>query len=201
MKNGTCNTNTSSMHIKSWTPLENLRLTDFLIGLLCFSISLFKLLLQCLKLLNTSQPLYIQSSRKFKDFSRTYTEIQVFFKEKWNSRTFQAPQIKFKDFSGLCKPWWIADTRGRFLLKTTPQIIYWQITVSRMHDKVYIFQHVSFKAIPVHFSIQGNHPTFLFVDCCFDITLHKHSIIIANTCALDNLSLDDKTIVVNYKQV
>ena len=49
------------------------------------------------------------------------------------------------------------------------------------------------------FSIQGNHPAFLFVECCFDIyTLNKHSIMIANTS--DDLGLDDKT-VVSYKQV
>ena len=68
-----------------------------------------------------------------------------------------------------------------------------------MHDRVYIFQHVFCKAIPVRFSIQGNHPVFSFVDCCFDITLNKYSIMITNTCALDNLSLDDKTVAVNYK--
>ena len=44
--------------------------------------------------------------------------------------------------------------------------------------------------------LQGNHPAFLFVDCCFDITLNKHSITIANN--LDNLSLDNKTVVVSY---
>ena len=40
-----------------------------------------------------------------------------------------------------------------------------------MHDKVYIFRHVFFKATSVYFSIQGNHPAFLCVDCCFDITI------------------------------
>ena len=52
------------------------------------------------------------------------------------------------------------DTRGQFLSKTRPQIIYWQITVSRMYDRAFIFRHVFFKAIPVCFSIQGNHPAF-----------------------------------------
>ena len=36
------------------------------------------------------------------------------------------------------------DTRGQFLSKTRPQIIYCQITDSRMHDRVYIFSLVSF---------------------------------------------------------
>lgn len=40
-----------------------------------------------------------------KDFSRTYTQIQGLFKEKWNSRTFQGLPLKFKDFSRLCEPW------------------------------------------------------------------------------------------------
>ena len=62
-----------------------------------------------------------------------------------------------------------------------------------MHDRVYIFRDVFLKAIPVCFSIQGNHPAFLFVNCCFDITLNKHSITISNTW--DDLSLDDKTVV------
>ena len=48
------------------------------------------------------------------------------------------------------------------------------------------------------FSIQGNHPAFLFVKCCFDITLNKHSIMITNTS--DDLNLDDKTVVVSYKK-
>ena len=61
-----------------------------------------------------------------------------------------------------------------------------------MHNKVH-------PSILVHFSIQGNHPVFLFVDCCFDITLNKHSNMIANT--LDELSLDDNTVIVSYKQV
>ncbi len=72
-------------------------------------------LLQCLKLLYTGKdqslckailfrPHYIQSWRKFKDFSRTCTQIQGLFKEKWNSRTFQGLPLKFKDFSRLCKP-------------------------------------------------------------------------------------------------
>ena len=39
----------------------------------------------------------------------------------------------------------------------------------------------------------------LFGDCCFDITLNKHSIMITNTG--DDLSLDNKTVVVSYKQV
>ena len=53
--------------------------------------------------------------------------------------------------------------------------------------------------ILVCFSIQENHPVFLFVECCFDIyTLKKHSIMITNTS--DDLSLDDKT-VVSYKPV
>ena len=56
------------------------------------------------------------------------------------------------------------DTRGQFLSKTRPQIIYWQITVSRMYDRVFIFRHVFFKAIPVCFSIQGNHPAFCLVN-------------------------------------
>ena len=73
----TCNTNTSSTRIKSWTPLENLHLTDFLIGLLCFPISLYKLLLQCLQLLSTPPH---SKFKKNKDFSRTYTEIQGLFK-------------------------------------------------------------------------------------------------------------------------
>ena len=99
------------------------------------------------------------------------------------------------------KPMWFEslDTRGQFLSKTRPQIIYWQITVSRMHDRVYIFRQVFLKAIVVCFSVQGNHLTFLFVDCCFDITLNKHRFMITNTW--DDLSLDDKTVVVGYKQV
>ena len=39
----------------------------------------------------------------------------------------------------------------------------------------------------------------LFGDCCFDTTLNKHSIMITNTG--DDLSLDNKTVVVSYKQV
>ena len=68
-----------------------------------------------------------------------------------------------------------------------------------MHDRVYIFRHVFFKAIPVCFSMQGNHPAFLFVGCYFNITLNKQSIMTSNTW--DNLSLDDKTVVVSYKPV
>ena len=50
--------------------------------------------------------------------------------------------------------------------------------------------------------VQGNHPAFLFVDCCFDISLNKHSIVITNTWdSWDNLSLDNKTVVVSCKQV
>ena len=68
-----------------------------------------------------------------------------------------------------------------------------------MLDRVYIFRHVFFKATPVCFSTQGNRPAFLFIACCFDITLKKHSIMITNTW--DDLILDDKTVVVSYKQV
>ena len=35
---------------------------------------------------------------------------------------------------------------------------------------------------------------FLFVDCCCDITLNKHSTMVTNTW--DDLNLDDKTVVV-----
>ena len=49
------------------------------------------------------------------------------------------------------------------------------------------------------FSTQGNRPAFLFIACCFDITLKKHSIMITNTW--DDVILDDKTVVVSYKQV
>ena len=35
--------------------------------------------------------------------------------------------------------------------------------------------------------------------CCFDITLNEHSIMITNTW--DDLSLDNKTVIVSYKQV
>ena len=63
-----------------------------------------------------------------------------------------------------------------------------------MHDRVYICRHVFLKAILVCFSIQGNHPVFLFVDCCSDITLNKHSNMVTNTW--DDLNLDDKTVVV-----
>ena len=44
------------------------------------------------------------SKRKFKDFSRTYIQIQGLFKEKWNSRTLQGLPLKFKDFLRLCEP-------------------------------------------------------------------------------------------------
>ena len=39
----------------------------------------------------------------------------------------------------------------------------------------------------------------LFVDCYFDITLNKHSIMITKTW--DGLSLDDNTVIVRYEQV
>ena len=40
----------------------------------------------------------------------------------------------------------------------------------------------------------------MFVDCCFDIyTLNENSIMITNTW--DDMSLDDKTAIVSYKQV
>ena len=39
----------------------------------------------------------------------------------------------------------------------------------------------------------------LFGECCFDITLKKHSIMITNTG--NDLSLDNKTVVISYKQV
>ena len=50
-------------------------------------------------------------------------------------------------FSWAHKPMWYEslDTRGQFFSKSRPQIIYWKITVSRMHDRVYIFRHVLFK--------------------------------------------------------
>ena len=37
----------------------------------------------------------------FKDLHRNLRTFQG----KWNSRTFQGPLLKFKDFSRLCKPW------------------------------------------------------------------------------------------------
>ena len=67
-----------------------------------------------------------------------------------------------------------------------------------MHDKVYIFRHVFFKSTSVYFSIQGNHPAFLCVDCCFDITI-KNSIMITNSW--DDVSLYYRTVVFSYKQV
>ena len=46
----------------------------------------------------------------------------------------------------------------------------------------------------------GWNPIILFVDCCFDIyTLNENSIMITNTW--DDMSLDDKTVIVSYKQV
>ena len=39
----------------------------------------------------------------------------------------------------------------------------------------------------------------LFGECCFDITINKHSIMITNTG--NDLSLDNKTVVISYKQV
>ena len=44
---------------------------------------------------------YIQRTRKFKKFSRTYMETSGLFKE----NGIQGLPPKFKDFSRLCKPW------------------------------------------------------------------------------------------------
>ena len=65
-----------------------------------------------------------------------------------------------------------------------------------MHDRAYMYslRH----PMPVCFSIQGKHPAFLFVKCCFDITLNKHGIMITNTS--DDLNLDNNTVVVSYKK-
>lgn len=83
-------------------------LTDFWIGLLCFSVSLYKLLLQWLKLLKTGkeyqsltreicfQPHYNSSSRKFKDFHRNSSNFEGKMKFK--------DELKLKDFSRLCEP-------------------------------------------------------------------------------------------------
>ena len=71
-------------------------------------------------------------------------------------------------------------------------------TLTRFIIVIIIFRHVFFKAIPVCFSLLGNHPANLFVDCYFDIILNKHSTMITKTW--DDLSLDDKTVIVRYKQ-
>ena len=48
-------------------------------------------------------------------------------------------------------------------------------------------------------TVDSRHPANLFVDCYFDITLKKHSIMI--TKPWDGLSLDDNTVIVRYEQV
>ena len=73
--------------------LENLHLTDFETGLLCFLISLFKLLLQCFKSPNTGKD--YQSLREAIYFRPHY----INFKVQDNSSTFQGLTQKFKDFS------------------------------------------------------------------------------------------------------
>ena len=80
---------------------------------------------------------------------------------------------------------------------TRPQIIiYWQITGSRVHDRVYM---CSLRHPSLFFYTTEPYPAFLFGRCCFDIhTLNIHSIMITNTW--DDLTLNDKT-VVSYKKV
>ena len=82
---------------------------------------------------------------------------------------------------------------------TRPQIIiYWQITGSRVHDRVYI---CSLRHPPSLF-FYTKEPSCVFVYWVllwysYMCTLNKHSIMITNTS--DDLSLDDKT-VVSYKK-
>ena len=59
---------------------------------------------------------------KVEENSRTCTESEGLFKEKWNSRNFQGLTLKFKDFSRLCAPCLYNDvisiTMENFLSKT-----------------------------------------------------------------------------------
>ena len=99
--------NTCSMHRDTHNHWKIYVWLTFEFRLLCFSFSLHKLLLQCLKLLNTGNE--YQSLRKAICFRPHYT-----FKVQGNSSTFEgltkkfkyfSRKKKFKDFSRLCKPW------------------------------------------------------------------------------------------------
>lgn len=107
--------------------LENLHLTDFWTGLLCFSISLYKLLLQCLKLLNTGKE--YQSLREAIYFRPHYINFKVedvqVICQKWVRvfhQGFQTPRNRWKHeaasrvlllFRGVWNPWW--NTKHEFL--------------------------------------------------------------------------------------
>ena len=69
-----------------------------------------------------------------------------------------------------------------------------------MYDRVYIFRNVLFKVSQSAILHKGTILEFcLLIVALIFYTLNEHSIMITNTW--DDMSLDDKSVIVSYKQV